>query len=363
MEINKQRLIKETSLLGNNLYDGLSFDRIGREWSSFLAMNSIIANLTGYCLNHELVFEDKPNTKEYIRLDTARSLRNFYERVLSERELFKQIFTNYAITYNDSELETYLIGSDMRRYPDKDAKDIIYSFFSQFGDKAYQSVKKMFDEERIQMGYQYTNSPAYAFYTGSVLLQNGFVCMYPETFDTSTMSYFAHEMGHAIDKEIFYHPQQKKIKVYDDPYNEIPSSFFDWCMLDFLIENKIDEKGALTLKSYHMNQMFFRTLYLAKMLNQPDLQIEEELSEDFRRLFLYGTGYYTSLAMSDLAKQDPQEYFKLYTNLICSRKECDFLSLIENGGINSDAFVSGDILQKKLDEQTLALKRMYKIKE
>ena len=46
MEINKNQLISETAKLGNEIHNGLSLDRVGREYSSFLAMNSIIANLT-----------------------------------------------------------------------------------------------------------------------------------------------------------------------------------------------------------------------------------------------------------------------------------------------------------------------------
>ena len=221
----------------------------------------------------------------------------------------------------------------------------------------------MFDEERIQMGYQYKNSPSFAFHTGSVLLEKGYVCMHQDKFDTTTLSFFAHEMGHVIDKEIFYYPQQKKIKIYDDPFNEIPSSFFDWGMLDYLIENKIDEKGATTYKAFQMNQIFVRAFYLTKMLMEPDLYIEDEISEDFRQLFLYGTGYYTSMAMNELSRQNPKEYFRYYTNLICSRKECDFVSLIENGGIDNERFISGEILQDKIESETIKLKRRYNYKE
>ena len=115
MNINKQQLVNETSKLGNCLYDGLSYDRIGREWSSFLAMNSIIANLTGYCLNHELIFQDKPEVKRFIKADTDRSLCNFYERVLSERELYFQLFRNYVAKYNESEMMDLLLGSKFKR--------------------------------------------------------------------------------------------------------------------------------------------------------------------------------------------------------------------------------------------------------
>lgn len=365
MNINKQQLVDETAKLGNCLYDGMSFDRIGREWSSFLAMNSIIANLTGYCLNHEIIFEDKPNTRKFIKMDTDRSLFNFYHKVLSEKDLYLELFRNYVVKYNDSEMMDLLLGGKFRGYSDKDAKDIIFSFFSQYGNKPYEVVKKMFDEERIQMGYQFENSPSFAFHTGSVLLEKGYVCMYPEKFDTTTLSFFAHEMGHVIDKEVFYYPQQKKIKVYDDPFNEIPSSFFDWGMLDYLIKNKIDVAGATTYKAFHMNQIFVRSLYLARMLMSEDLHVddEDEISEDFRQLFLYGIGYYTSLAMNEMAQENPKEYFKFYTDMICSRGECDYISLIENGGIDAERFIKGEFLQGKIDKEVMALKKRYNYKE
>ena len=96
-----------------------------------------------------------------------------------------------------------------------------------------------------------------------------------------------------------------------------------------------------------------------------DLQIEdgEEISEDFRQLFLYGIGYYTTLAMNEMARENPKEYFKLYTNLICSRGECDYISMIENGGIDAERFIKGDFLQSKIDKEVIALKKRYGYKE
>lgn len=365
MNINKQQLVDETAKLGNSLYNGLSYDRVGREWSSFLAMNSIIANLTGYCLNHNIIFQDKPEMHKFIQKDNDRSLVNFYTKVLSERDLYTELFRNYVIKYSESEMSDLLLGSKFKGYSDKDAKDIILSYFSEYGDKTYQIVKRMFDEDRIQMGYQFDSSPSFAFHTGSVLLEKGYVCMYPEKFDTTTLSFFAHEMGHVIDKEIFYYPQQKKMKIYDDPFNEIPSSFYDWGMIDYLIENGIDVNGATTYKAFQMNQLFVRSLYLAKMLMSDTLQADDldEISENFRQLFLYGIGYYTSLAMNELSRENPSEYFKYYTNLICSRGECDYISLIENGGIHPDKFISGELLQSKIDKEVKSLKKRYGYKE
>ena len=72
------------------------------------------------------------------------------------------------------------------------------------------------------------------------------------------------------------------------------------------------------------------------MINHPELKLEGiELTEGFRELCLYGMGYDIGLAMNELASEDREGYMKYFTNLICSRNEADFLTLLENAGVNS----------------------------
>lgn len=363
MDINKNQLISETAKLGNELHNGLSLDRVAREYSSFLAMNSIIANLTGRCLDHNLVFQNQPEMPRYIKKDYDKSMLNFYNKVLREFPLYKEISSNVLKAYLDSGIEDYMLGGCIRGYSEKDAKEILLSYFSEYGDKAYQTAKRMIEEERIQMGYQYENSPSMAFHTGSVLLQTGYICMQQDKYDSSTLAFLSHELGHAIDKEIFYYPQQKKIKVYDDPFNEIPSTFFELGMLSHLKEQGIDPNGALMLQSFYLNIMYARQYHLLDTFVNIEKTGSIEMTEDFRNWFLYGMGYYVALAMNELSRENPEEYFRKFTDMACARNEADFTGLIEIAGIDSESFINGDFIRKKLDSEVMQLKKRYGYKE
>ena len=366
MDINKQQLVDETRMLGNALYNGISRDRIAREYSTFITLNAIIRTLLGSHLNIEIILKKYPNIVKFVNNENNKSLQNFNSRVLREKDLFEEIFCNHAYIYNESDMLTYTCGGDFRRYSVSDAKDILFSYFSEYGNKVYQIVKKYFDEERIQLGFkdECDEFSAVAFFTGSILLEKGYICVTHDKIDSSTLGYLAHEFGHVIDKELFYYPQQKKIKSFDDPFNEVPAAFFDWGMLDFLQENKIAENDSLTLKGFSFNQMFFRNLYLSHMIMTKDFKLDGiELSDDFRNLFLYSMGYDIGLAMNDVARYDREGYMKCFANFICSRNEADFITLLENAGVNSNDYINGDILDRNIDVTLKQMKKRYNIKE
>ena len=363
MDIDKDQLIKETARLGNTLYNGVSLDRVAREYSSFMAMNSIIGNLVGGCLDYNIVFKNQPEMPRYIKKDHDRSMMNFYNKVLREFHLYKQICTNTLTSYLDSEIEDYMLGGNLRHYSEADAKAILLDYFSQYGEKAYNIAKKMIDENRIQMGYQYENSPSMAFHTGSVILQSGYICLQQDKYDTSTLSFLAHEIGHAIDKELFYYPQQKKIKIYDDPFNEVPSTFFELGMLSYLKEEGIDPNGALLLESFYINIMYARQYHILETLTEMEKTGRIEITEEFREWILYGIGYYMALAMNEESRKNPMEYFRTFTDMICSRNECNFEQLIEVAGLDSETFFNGDFIKDKMNTQKMKLKKRYGYKE
>ena len=363
MDIDKEQLIKETARLGNSIYNGLSLDRVAREYSCFMAMNSIIGNLAGGCLDYNVVFKNQPEMPRYIKKDYDKSMMNFYSKVLKEFHLYKQICTNTLTSYLDSDIEDYMLGGKFRHYSEKDAKEILLNYFSQYGEKAYQVAKRMIDENRIQMGYQYKNSPSMAFHTGSVLLQSGYICLHQDKYDTATLSFLAHEIGHAIDKELFYYPQQKKIKIYDDPFNEVPSTFFELGMLSYLKEEGIDPNGALVLESFYMNIMYGRQYHILETLTEMEKTGRIEITEEFREWILYGIGYYISLALNEESRKNPREYFKYFTDMICSRNECNFEQLIEVAGLDTETFFNGDFIKKRINDEKMQLKKRYGYKE
>lgn len=363
MDIDKEQLLSEAAKLGNTLHNGVSLDRVSREYSSFLAMNSIMANLTGYCLNHDMVFQNQPDMPRFIKKDYDKSLLNCYNKILKDFYIYKQICTNVLTSYLDTEIEDYMLGGNFRHYSEKDAKAILLDYFLQYGPKAYEVAKRMIDENRIQMGYQYENSPSMAFHTGSVILQSGYICLQQDKYDTSTLSFLAHEIGHAIDKELFYYPQQKKIKIYDDPFNEVPSTFFELGMLSYLKEKGIDPNGALVLESFYMNIMYARQYHLLETFNEIEKTGTIELSESFREWFLYGMGYYISLALNDLSRENPKEYFKKFTDMICARYECNITQLVEIAGIDEEAFFEGKFIKDKFNDEKMQLKKRYGYKE
>lgn len=364
MNINKDQLVGDTIKLGNELYKGISKDRLAREYPTFLSFNSIMHALFGFHLSEDIIIKKHPNMVNFVRKQQEKSLNEFNSKILSEKEIYEKIFYLHSCIYRDSGIVSCACGGNFRNYSLNDLKDILFSYFSLYGNRVYQIVKKYFDEERIQLGIEDKNLRPnfHAFVTESTLLEKAYICVFNDVLNSETILNLAHEFGHIIDKELFLHPQQKKIGAFSDPFSEVPSAFFELGMCDFLEENRISITDPLFLLQNFYNEICNRFVYLFLMLKNNNLNSSDfGLREDFRNLFLYSMGYDIGVAMNELAREDREGYMKYFINLICSRNEADFITLLENGGINSDDFISGKILDRNIGMTLTKAKKRYKI--
>jgi hypothetical protein len=75
----------------------------------------------------------------------------------------------------------------------------------------------------------------------------------------------------------------------------------------------------------------------------------------------YSLGIYLSLNMNELSKENRKEYLKYLFNFTTSRKEGDFVELINMLGISQDDFESASLVKPTIDrEMELVKKITYK---
>lgn len=361
MNIDKTKLIKETIELANYLSD-CSMEKIATNYplyinlNTFIVSNDILGNLTGYCFDYEKILnKDSVNIKVILDNEKEKSINSFNEKIIKEKDLYKKILANYFVIYNNSGLEYTEQKYQEKIFSKSDILEIIYSFYSQYGNDTYLTCKKMIEEERIQMGFKQSDNDSEGFYISSSQLEIGYICLKNNRFDTSTLIYLVHELGHAIDKELFYFPNKKNI-LLDDTFSEIPSSFFEWEITDYLIKNNIDRKTAISHQEFQLNQLYLRSIYLINILMKKNIKNQTSLTEDTRQLFLYAIGYYLSLAMNNLSNYNPKDYFNYFKKINSIREHCDLNQVIEIAKIDKKSFIEGEILQKKINELILLKK-------
>ena len=363
MEIDKIQLYKDVIQLADLLKRNMSPDIIKYGLTQFESMNSLLEELSGKHIDRSIIFQDEKIIDEQTALEYMVNYygfkyNTFFQKILEDFNLYEEIAENTIKVYLSTDFKDYVQKDNLRRFSEKDTKDILLSFFSEYGDKTYQIAKRVFEENRIQMGY---HGEGYykSFIDNSNFLQKGYICIGEDNYDTNTICTIAHEIGHLIDREVFLFPQQKKILTIEDQFLELPSKFFELEFLNFLKEQNIDKNWALSYECRLLKAVYIWEKRLLNKIREYYNNDESKFNYEDRDNFIYGMGTHIALAMSQLSRQNPKEYFKTFIDTICSRKECDLIDLLEIANINVDDFVSGEIYKKEINEKILERKKRF----
>lgn len=364
MNINSSLLFDEVYRLGHSLYDGVSKDRLSDESRSLSAFNTILYDLTGTAFNCNVILEKYPYLKNRIIRDNNKGLLEFFERVKKDERLFKILLANYYNSCIDTDMFNFTKFYSEKKYTEKEVKELVYGFYSMFGNTIYNIVKKYFDENRIQTGSGICESRTDATFYNSLLLKSGYIVVKEEENNIKLLTSLVHELGHAVDYGMFYHPQQKKGKFYSDIYQEVPSSFFEYSFVKYLIDNRIECEESLSYLVSFYYQLYYRISKLVDVCTYGNI-FSTEVSDmiDNSNNIIYSLGGIMGIGMNDAMGNDRTAYMKKFNDFICSRNEADFVSLLDMAGIDDFEFINGNVVEKEFKIVSELVRRKYKIKE
>lgn len=371
MEINRDRLCRELKQLRNYYMGNPKKDMIRIDYPKFVILNNVFCDLTGFKFPEENIFDNPEEISRMLNKDVVKACYRYCGILDEYLEIFFELFENYCKKLDDVEYCDAPFFSKLRKYSEKDFIDILLSYYATYGDKYYRLAKKYVDEGRIMMGYktkEYTGM-----YVGTMHTGSGYIFNNDNRFNSLTMNTLAHELGHAVDREMFVFPQKKRMTYYDDVFLEVPSAFFEFNFINYLKKERIDQDGAdiltndLLLKISEAYGSIFSVLVdeSDEKFNDIDLEGNVVLSSgtkiEFRDTLLYGLGYYTALHMHALCAGDYKNYMKEFYNFISSRKEAGIEGSIENLGISFEDYLSSEIIAPTIEENAMALKKKYNL--
>lgn len=371
MEINKDRLCQELKKLRDYYKGNPKKDMIKSDYPKFVVLNNIFCTLTGFKFPEDNIFHNPEEISRMLNNDVIGACYRYCDMLDKYLETFFVLFENYCEELDNVEFCDVPFFSKIRKYSEKDFIDILLSYSATYGDKYYKLAKKYVDEGRIMMGLktdEYTGM-----YVGTMYTDSGYIFNADNIFNSLTMNTLAHELGHAVDREMFIFPQRKKMTYYDDVFLEVPSAFFEFNFLNYLKKAHIDEDGAdilindLLLKISEAYGSIFFVLEDESdaKFNDIDLQGNVVLSNgtkiEFRDTLLYGLGYYTALHMHTLCDGDYKKYMKEFYNFISSRKEAGIEDSITNLGISFEDYLSSKMIAPIIEENALTLKKKYNL--
>lgn len=370
MEINRETLSNDLKRLREYLSKSPSKDAIKTDYPSYLSLCNLYESLTNIKVDDGL-FLQPDRIYEMIDKKTYKNCDKYCDFLDEYMYTWYTLFSNYCDILDDADLVSAPFFSCFRRYSEKDFKDIILSYFSMYGDKEYKIVKRYFDEGRVGTNIELGENDG--LFMGSIFNKYGYVLTQSRRQDTYAQSVLVHEFGHAIDREMFLFPQNKKISTFNDTFLEVPSAFFEVGFYDFLLKNKIDIDGSqiqindTLLKisdSYYPIYEVISAQANGSNINVDyygDVLLENNKTIHLRDELIYGLGYYMALCMHSIADGNYKEYMKTFYNFIMTRGEMSPKESIECLGFDFDEFLKASLLKPKIEENNMILRKRFNL--
>ncbi len=331
-------------------------------------------DLTGIELNTNLFMQQEKINKYLIKYyqTSINDLLNFVNdnMVYLERlatNIFRLLDRNTAIYVYNSYYKY------VNRTPDinyNDFKDIIYSFYSRYGNDIFSIVKKMFDEKRISMGAK-NKLKSDGYTISSPYTKDVFIVLSIENFGIDSLILLVHELGHAISNYISVVGYNDK-KTYMSPYREVPSTYFEIPFMDYLMQSKIFPDSALTqlndkfineLNSLHRYVGVFRHPEEKSIAVDIDGNISKTIKDKnlkgkpFYEDIMYTIGYSVALNAYLTYGDDYQEYAKRIIDFMYYYKKFTFKENIESLGLNYKKYISCNTIAPYVKEKNQELIR------
>lgn len=371
MKINVKRLSDDLKKLKEYYLRHPSNDGIKTDLATFYALLDLYENVSGIKVEDEDIFLRPDRIHKMMNDKAYRDCDRFCGYLDEYLYSWYTLFDNYCEELEKVEVTDVPFLSCIRRYSEKDLKDILLGYFSMYGNKEYEIAKKYLEEGRIQTGILLESGDG--MYIGSSIIKSGYIVTPREDINSYTGSILAHELGHAIDRELFIFSQSKRMPFFNDTFLEVPSAFFEVGFYDYLLKNKIDIDGARIqmndsmLKisdSYYPIHSLMKEKSNGEITNidlAGDVILKDGKRIELRDELLYGLGYYTAFCMHTLADGNYKEYMKDFYKFVMTRGEASPKESIECLGIDFDTYIDGKIITPKARENTIALKKRFNL--
>ncbi len=410
MKIDEDTLISELLFMAGEFIDNRSNLQL-RDVPSFEILNEMLAGNYGKYVDYTSNLRDIEGYNRYIRKYNDRSMLEYINFFAMNEKDIRRISTQYLNMLRKMRYPIIPYTQYIRAFSEKDFKDVIFGYYSQFGNEYYKLVKSYFDDNRINMGTQEMFSDHPAFFTGMQWIDAGYIFMKEGShscYSSLSATALVHELGHALDHSNFIVKQQKDIALYPDILSEVPSTAFEIGFLDYLKDNYIDIGGSIALnygnivatkegfrnikRAYNSGNPFTYCkpedilqymaeidqyneavnkyneeylkhedeILLGKYVELPEIPEEPEEPEPvLREASLYSLGYFFAYHLNAIRRSSNKEFIKVLNNITTTRKESTLKQTIAMTGFNYEDFVTGRYIKPQIEESAQILKKKY----
>ncbi len=377
MQINEEQLIHSINKLEHFLIRNEKQSSI-EQLVDYYSMIQLIYDMFGVQIDTNIFLNNKKRieaiNKYYIKnLNTLVSFSNenaFDLSILSNN--FNYLLPKYLDVYYKT--DCYKVSNNMRCYTEEDFKELIYSFFSMYGNSTLKFIKNIIENNRIELGSFKPLDSGAAYTVSSFLTNDVYVITSLCDYSVDSMTVLVHELGHTMDMMNVANYQGKKNYIAT-PFLEIPSCFFEISFLNYLKKNKIESNTTLNLIVDRMiNQTSNFNIYSDLLMNETGeysldvngyivkTNVDKNLiNKCYRDDLIYFLGYITAFNMLKVSENNEKEYMKYFNNFSTLKHEQSFEENIETLGIDFEKYLENSLIEGYIKDNTNQLIKKYTI--
>ncbi len=367
IEIDTNRL-KSELLKVKEYYEGNpNSDDIKNDYLNFRALANRYSTLT-----HESILGDVTYDVMLFDFIKADYIHNSSRIFCSYLNRYIDFVNAFLIGYSYMTKKIGLINTKGKPldkvYSLKEFKEILLDYYSSIGEFEYNVAKKYFQEGRIQAGNK--NTEVLGSFLGLIHEKCGYIFTGSDKLDSSLLSTLAHELGHAIDYEKYYFPDNKMKDSFTDLFAEVPSTYHEIGILKFLKENDIDEIGARLLFQNIYNFILRMSKRISRVasdvsrygeINVKDdgtLKLNDGTDINIRADMKYSISNYLALFLLD-KDRDTKETVKIIDEALSKRYESTIYDFLKNVNVQSNDLMCAKGLESDIIENNNILKKKY----
>ena len=369
LEIDTKRLHDELVSLRDYYSRSPRKDDLKNDYSAFKDLVSVYENLTGEDFKIDGMFPDKKKVEKMLDKSAIKMANQTFKNIEDNFDIMYKVFCNFYNKNIKNIIEAPYYTA-MRRYSEKEFKDIILDYYSKYGNQEYELVRKYFDEGRIQLAYPLWDAEGYHY--GTIYKDIGYITLSLHLLDSYCQNILVHELGHAIDNSLVLSPSRKRID-YSDSLLEVPSTFFELGFMKFLKDNKIDVDGSNLLFQDTFVGLRNSAISIDALKDEIDKGYdilidgdgESTLSDgevvQTHNIFTYGVSYYISLYLQCMLDGNYKDFMKTFYGFLTNRDKLTLEESISMLGINKHDFIKGDVIKPLVKETNMELKRRFNL--
>ena len=298
--------------------------------------------------------------------------------VLKDQKFLLKMVGNAYSVFVDEGFNTYTdYGKQYHKMSEELMQEYMTSFYRGIDASLLESFVSKFDNSEL---FIIDNMHGYAGLTYPIDSVNKNIIAFEagQYMSVDEMRILAHEMGHNFE---FDNSRKNGIdttwsKITKTVLVEVSSSFFEYAMINYLIDNKIYLDDALMLKRRFFNQVLSYLIYvlviekIGKLNIDYDFMVEissEEVCEyangllkkmnigdtlfqvgdriDFRNSFIYGIGKLMGIYVYEMYKKDEVNFLFRFKQALIEYKNMG-IKAFENLGLDEETIVSAKILRR-----------------